>query len=204
MHREIDRQQQRESVQKKALIQIAERAEPAEREREKNNSGDIAEQKIAQPTPSRVLSGKPNSNDQRCQRDPAKPALVERRETQRAEQSARHRSEPRPKTKCVLDHFARLTAPTSSPLFLPSAAGIERIAQIARVGSVHAKHGAFDIFRRSHIHFVAKNVALRNEAVHFIEKLGLLHLANALEQNLSVNWRAREAQCFQECNFAPA
>ena len=81
MHREIDRQQKRKSVKEKALIQIAERAEPAERESEENESGDIAEQQISQPATPRVHARKPDRHDQRRERDPAKPALIERRKT---------------------------------------------------------------------------------------------------------------------------
>jgi len=44
MKREIDRQQKREPVKKKALVQITEGAEPTEGRRKKNNSGEVTEQ----------------------------------------------------------------------------------------------------------------------------------------------------------------
>ena len=56
VNREINRQQKREAVEKKALIQIAERAEPAERAGEEDHSRQIAEQKIAQPSASQIFT----------------------------------------------------------------------------------------------------------------------------------------------------
>jgi hypothetical protein len=83
-------------VQKKVLVQIAERAEPAEADREKNHSRDVTEQEVSQPTASRVFARKPNRGDQRRERDPAKPALIERRKTEYTEHSARRGRKPRP------------------------------------------------------------------------------------------------------------
>jgi hypothetical protein len=99
---------------------------------------------------------------------------------------------------------ARSSASTSSRFLLSPAAGIESVAQIARVGSVHAKNGVFDIFHRPDIHLVAKNVALRNEPAQFIQKFGRFHLTDAFNEQLSVNRRAGESHCFQECDFTSA
>jgi len=77
MSREIDRQQKREAVEKEILIQIAERAEPAKCCSKKNDASDVAEQQIAQPPSPRIFPGKPNRDDERRERDPAKPALIE-------------------------------------------------------------------------------------------------------------------------------
>ena len=89
MDREIDRQQEREAVKKKALIQIAERAQPAKRAGEENYSRHVAEQQVSQPAPSRSFAGKPDRDDQQRERDPAQPALIEWRETGGAKNSAR-------------------------------------------------------------------------------------------------------------------
>ena len=95
-------------MEKKVLVQIAERAEPAKGAGEKNNARDVAEQEIAQPTPARIFARKPNRDDERRQRNPAKPALIERRKANSSQHSARGRGEPRPETKRVSDHCAEL------------------------------------------------------------------------------------------------
>ena len=50
-------------MKEKALIQIAESAEPAKRESEENESGNISEQQISQPAMPRILAGKPDRYD---------------------------------------------------------------------------------------------------------------------------------------------
>ena len=76
-------------MQKNALIQIAERAEPAECTGEKDNPGEIAEQEIVQPTVfSRIFAGKPNRDDEGSQRDPTEPALLKRRKTKSGERTS--------------------------------------------------------------------------------------------------------------------
>src|ERR1700720_1785141 len=135
-------------MKEEILVQIAERAEPAECAGEENDSREIAEQKITQPIPARTL-GKPNCRDQRRKRDPAEPALIERRKTGRAKQTAGNGGQPWPKAQCVFDHRAKsLTPPTPRPFLLTPAGRMNRVAQFARVGSVHTENGLFDIFHR--------------------------------------------------------
>src|SRR4029077_14455883 len=114
---EIDGQQEREAVEKEILIQIAERAEPAERCGKKNNSRDIAEQQIAQPPPSRISPGKPNRGDERSERDPAKPALIEWRKPSGSKQAAGDASKPRPKPRQNPKHAAILKLQIPNPKF---------------------------------------------------------------------------------------
>ena len=84
------------------------------------------------------------------------------------------------------------------------APGMKGVTQIARVRCVHTKHGVLDIIHRPHVHLVAKNVALRNETGQFVQKLSLLHLADALDQKLAVNRRAGESHRLEKCDFASA
>ena len=98
MKREIDRQQKREAVEKEILIQIAERAEPAKCCGKKNNPSDVAEQQITQPASPRIFPGKPNRDDERRERNPAKPVLIEWRKTSGPEQAAQDRGKPRPQS----------------------------------------------------------------------------------------------------------
>ena len=81
VERQIKRQQDRQSVQKKILIQSSKRAEPTETCAEENDSGDVTKKQIAQPASARILARKPNGGDQRSERDPAQPALIEWWET---------------------------------------------------------------------------------------------------------------------------
>ena len=93
------------------MIQIAERAEPAERGGEKNNSGEITEQQVSEPASSRIFAREPNRGDERCQRDPAKPALVEWRKTKHPEQTADNGGQPGPGLFQDRKHAAILQAP---------------------------------------------------------------------------------------------
>src|SRR2546423_8079309 len=98
----------------------------------------------------------------------------------------------------------RSLASTPTSLALAPATGMKRVAQIARVGSVHAENGALDIFHCSHVHFVGKDVAERNETGQFIQKLGRLHLTDALDQNFAVNRRSGKPHCLKKRDLASA
>lgn len=97
-------------MQEKALIQIAQCAEPTESAGEKNDASEITEQQIPQPSAPRVLAGKPDSDDEWGQSNPAKPALIKRRETKDAEHPAHSRAKPRPRFFKDRKHAAILQA----------------------------------------------------------------------------------------------
>src|SRR5260370_5485472 len=92
------------------------------------------------------------------------------------------------------------TAPAPSS-FAP-AARLDRIEQIARVGSVHAKDTALDTLHGTQVGLVREHVAKLNQPIELVEKLCRFHLANLLDQHLPESWRAAQAHCFQECDLA--
>src|ERR1043166_2232463 len=115
VHSEVDRQQERQPMEKKALVEIAERAEPTKCRGEKNNAGQIAEQQIAQPAAPRIFARKPNCCDQRRKREPAKPTDIKWRKTGRQKKAAANRGEPRPECFQRPDHAAQVKAPNPKP-----------------------------------------------------------------------------------------
>src|SRR5262249_29772138 len=92
----------------------------------------------------------------------------------------------------------------STPLALAAAAGLDRVLQFARVGRVHAKDRALDLFHLSNTDLVGEDIAELDQPVQFVEKLGLLGFANLIDQQLHVNRRAGMHLCFQQVNFATA
>lgn len=104
MHSQIDRQKKRQAVEEKALVQNAQRAEPAESAGEKDDAGEITEQQIPQPSATRIFAGKPDRADERGESNPAKPALIKRRETKDAEQTARDGRKPGPQVFHSAEH----------------------------------------------------------------------------------------------------
>src|ERR1700751_2420489 len=103
-------------MEKVTLIQISERAEPAEAGAEEDNPGDVAEKQIAQPAPLSVFAREPNGSDDWCESHPAEPSLVEWRETGGAKQSVQNGRKPRQEAKCF--PIADSAAPPPPPLVL--------------------------------------------------------------------------------------
>src|SRR6266487_1626684 len=98
---------------------------------------------------------------------------------------------------------SRRSAAPAPRLFAP-AAGVDCVPQITRIGSVHAENTALDIVDRTHAHFLRKHVTERNKSIELIVKLRGFYLANSLDQQLPVSWRAAQAHCFQERDLAAA
>ena len=94
------------------------------------------------------------------------------------------------------------TSTAPAPRSFAPAARLDRIAQIARVGSVHAKDAALDTLHGTQGGLVREHVAKLNQPIELVEKLCGLHLANSLDQQFPESRRAAQAHCFQECDFA--
>src|SRR2546423_7145862 len=109
-----------------------------------------------------------------------------------------------PIRKPKLQRKLELSASSTALFVFAAAAGLNSVLQITRVRSVHSKDRALDVFHRSHVHFVGENVALLDQPVQLVDELGLFHLANLLDQELSVSRRSGESERFQQGNFASA
>jgi hypothetical protein len=95
--------------------------------------------------------------------------------------------------------FAIASASASATRFaFASAARVKRILQVVGVRRVHTKNGALYIFHRADVNFVYKHIAKRDQTIQFIQKLGLLHLPDSLDEKLSVSGGTGEAQVFQQ------
>jgi hypothetical protein len=73
-----------------------EHRQPVERAEEKDKPGEVAEFDFAQEGIPRVLGPEPDGGDQRREGDPDEPALVERREAEREQDTAQGGSQPGP------------------------------------------------------------------------------------------------------------
>jgi hypothetical protein len=81
---------------------------------------------------------------------------------------------------------------------------MERVAEIARVGSVDPENSAFDIFHRADIDFIGEDITKLDQSIQLIEEFGLVPLSNLLDQNLPVGGRSGEPERFQQRDFASA
>src|SRR5229473_606015 len=81
---------------KQKPAQTGDCCQPGKDRPKKSEPGDIPEQKVAQPTPFRVFSGKPNCCEQRSESEPAEPGLIEGRKTAGAKQTGENSGQPRP------------------------------------------------------------------------------------------------------------
>src|SRR5207245_6757710 len=95
------------------------------------------------------------------------------------------------------------SASASAALFAFAAAPrLNRVLQIARIGSIYPKDRALHVFHRPDVDLVAKHVALGNETGQLIEELGRCHFADAFDLDPSVGRRSRESQGFEQRDFA--
>lgn len=70
------------------------------------------------------------------------------------------------------------------------------ILQIARVGSVHTKGCPLDVFHRPDVYFVGEHVALRHESAEVVQKFGLFHFSDVLDEKLAISRRPESPSVF--------
>src|ERR1700736_5832399 len=79
---------------------------------------------------------------------------------------------------------------------------LNSILQIARVGSVHTKGRPLDVLHRPDVYFVGEHVTLRYESSEVVDKFGMFHFADVVDEKLAISRRSGESQCLQQRNLA--
>jgi hypothetical protein len=89
-------------------------------------------------------------------------------------------------------------------MLFAAAAGMNRLAQIARVGRINTKDSMLDVFQGVKAMLVRQHIALRDESTQLVEKLRGLHFAHVSNQKLAVNRRTGKTYRFDERDLAAA